>query len=203
MNDQDQVVVAAIIARDAEVTRQIFYVQYYPLFKAVYDKYYTDCSDCIEFINEIYIYLMVPRGRTDRSYLESFTFRCRFAHWLKIVAETYCRQLYKRKKDIIENSIDEGDRLLPDNDSLEINLGSLNAMDISTLLRLMPNDRYRDIIRLVYLEDRSFEETSALLQMSLDNFYNKYRLAKQQFLKILEGEQSQAIHRSRIPSSLT
>ena len=119
------------------------------------------------------------------------------------MAETYCRQLYKRKKDIIENSIDEGDRLLPDNDSLEINLGSLNAMDISTLLRLMPNDRYRDIIRLVYLEDRSFEETSALLQMSLDNFYNKHRLAKQQFLKILEGEQSQAIHRSRIPSSLT
>ena len=203
MINNDFELVQALLKHDEVVTREFFYKKCYPLFKSVYDNYHTDCSSCIEFINEIYIYLMVPRGRTDRSYLESFTFRCRFAHWLKIVAETYCRQLYKRKKDIIENSIDEGDRLLPDNDSLEINLGSLNAMDISTLLRLMPNDRYRDIIRLVYLEDRSFEETSALLQMSLDNFYNKHRLAKQQFLKILEGEQSQAIHRSRIPSSLT
>ena len=70
MNDQDQVVVAAIIARDAEVTRQIFYVQYYPLFKAVYDKYYTDCSDCIEFINEIYIHLLSPNKKTGICKLE-------------------------------------------------------------------------------------------------------------------------------------
>lgn len=203
MNDNEKLAVEALLRRDPEMTRQVFYVQCYPLFKAVYEKYYTDCADCVEFINEIYIYILTPHQPSGKCYLEAFSFKCHFVHWLKIVAETYCRQLYKKKKEIIEESIDAGDRLLPDTDSLDINLSSLNAMDISTLLSMMPNERYRQIIRLHYLEDRSIEDTAARLGMTLDNFYNKHRLAKQQFLKILHQERDESIRRSRIPNNDT
>ena len=73
-------------------------------------------------------------------------------------------------------------------------------MDISRLLSLMPTERYRQIIRMVYLEDRSFEEVAAILKMSIDNFYNKHRLAKLQYLAVLQKEREQAIQRSRKPS---
>lgn len=197
MNENERLAVEALLRRDPVITRQVFYVQCYPLFKAVYEKYYTDCTDCIEFINEIYVYLLTPRNPSGRSYLESFSFKCHFVHWLKIVAETYCRQLYKKKKEIFEESLDATDRFTPEPDSLEIDLSSLNAMDVCTLLSLMPNERYRQIIRLRYLEDRSMDDTAAALGMTMDNFYNKHRLAKQQFLAVWQRERNQAHYRSR------
>ena len=44
-------IVNAILLRDQKVTQQYLYVKCYPLFKSVYDNYYTDCQSCIEFIN--------------------------------------------------------------------------------------------------------------------------------------------------------
>ena len=52
LSDRD--IVDAILRRDARVTRIYFYEKYYPLFKARFDEYYTDCETCIEFINQIY-----------------------------------------------------------------------------------------------------------------------------------------------------
>lgn len=200
MNEDDKIIVEALIARDPQMTKDIFFMQCYPLFKAVYEKYDTDCEDCIEFINEIYVYILTPHEPTGKSYLENFTFKCRFVHWLKIIAENYCKQLFRKKSAAQEIFLEDSDRQVPDNDSLDINLSSLNAMDISRLLSLMPTERYRQIIRMVYLEDRSFEEVAAILKMSIDNFYNKHRLAKLQYLAVLQKEREQAIQRSRKPS---
>lgn len=47
----DQEIVQAILKRDARVTRLYLYEMYYPIFKTRYDKYYTDCESCLEFIN--------------------------------------------------------------------------------------------------------------------------------------------------------
>ena len=52
----------------------------------------------------------------------------------------------------------------------------------------MSNKRYREIIRLRYLEEKSNEETAQILAMSMDNYYNKNRLAKVQFRTILRKE---------------
>jgi hypothetical protein len=43
----------AIIDRNSFVTKEFLYRKCYPLFKSIYDNYYTDCNSCKESIDEI------------------------------------------------------------------------------------------------------------------------------------------------------
>lgn len=58
--------------------------------------------------------------------------------------------------------------------------------DVETILNLMPNRRYSMLIRLKYLEEYSNEDTAAMLGMNMNTFYNKHKLAKEQFVKTLD-----------------
>lgn len=88
----DQEIVKAILSRDTFITKEYLYRKCYPLFKAIYDKYYTDCKNPFELINEIYVYILMPHRETHRSKLQDFGFRCTLTMWLKIVTENYCHQ---------------------------------------------------------------------------------------------------------------
>lgn len=68
-NFTDQEIVKAILDRETFVTKEFLYGKCYPLFKAIYDKYYTDCEICFELINEIYVYIMIPQKNTGISKL--------------------------------------------------------------------------------------------------------------------------------------
>ena len=182
----DEEVVCAILNRDARITRLYLYEKCYPLFKARYDKYYTDCESCIEFINEIYAYIMTPGVKTGKCYLSTFGFSCSLACWLKIVAENYCHQLFKKRIDIIDTPEDISGRKTPE--PISPNIDSLNRRDVEIVLNLMPNKRYSSLIHLRYVEEKSNEETADILGMSMDNYYNKHKLAKEQFAKILRKE---------------
>ena len=182
----DEEIVDAILQRNTRVTRLYLYEMYYPLFKARFDKYYTDCESCLEFINEIYVYIMTPGAKSGKSYLESFGFSCSLAYWLKIVAENYCHQLFKKKPEIIDISVPLGDRNT--GGSTPIDIKDLNHADVNAMLNLMHNKRYRDLIRYRYVEEQTNEETAELLGMSMDNYYNKHKLAKEQFTNILKKE---------------
>ncbi|MBQ3944615.1 MAG: sigma-70 family RNA polymerase sigma factor [Alphaproteobacteria bacterium] len=183
----DREIVDAILAHNRDVTEAYFYRKCYPLFKACFDMYYTDCETCIEFINEIYLYLMLPNTATHRSYMQNFSFRCTLTNWLKIVAKTYCHQLFKKKDFFNEDSLDDGDRFICIADSLSEN-SSFDRSDLELVLQMMPNVRYRELIRIKYLEGCSNEETADRLGMTMDNFYNKHLLAKKQFITALKKE---------------
>ena len=64
----------------------------------------------------------------------------------------------------------------------------MNRADVETLLGLMSNVRYRNIIRLLYLEQKSHKETAEALGMSMDNYYNKRILAEKQFKQVCRKE---------------
>lgn len=184
----DREIVAALLSRDKALTEAYFYRKCYPLFKACFDKYYTDCENCIEFINEIYLYLMLPNSSSQQSYMERFSFRCSLTGWLKTVAETYCHQLFRKKGEIIQESLDDTDRFYEVTDSLSIEHASFVHEDLQRVLAMMPNVRYRELIRLRYVDNLSNEETATELGMSMDNFYNKHLLAKKQFITALRKE---------------
>ena len=181
----DQEIVKGILCRDVAMTKQYLYIEYYPLFKSVWNKYYTDCNYCVEFINTIYVYIMTPGPQSGKSPLESFGFRCRFVLWLKIVAENYCKQLFHRRLEIADGS-EPTDRNVGEPSTLDIS--AINHRDIEIVLAQMPNMRYRTLIRYRYLEEKSNEETAQLLGMSMDNYYNKHKLAKEQFVTTLKKE---------------
>ena len=181
----DEEIVNLIIKRDAKITCAYFYEKCFPLFKSCYDKYYTDCKTCVEFINQIYLYIITPRRTSGTCPLETFRFRCTLTMWLKITAENYCKQLFKRK---INTSAIPQDRFTPNEDSMEVDLRSIYATDVNKILEMMPNIRYRQLIELRYIKEKTNEETAMALEMTMDNYYNKHKLAKAQFCNILRKE---------------
>ena len=184
----DREIVAALLDRDPHITYMYLYRKCYPLFKAIFDKYSTDCAEPVEFINEIYVFVMQPHPTTGISKLMQFGFRCTLTMWLKIVAENYCRGKFSKTAEIFEESLDEGDRLAYMVPSLEMSFKNLDASDLAIVLERMPNQRYRRLIALRYLEEKTNEETAQLLDMTMDNYYNKHKLAKSQFCAALRKE---------------
>ena len=189
LNMTDQQIVKALIGRDKDVTRAFFYINCYPLFNSIFEHYYTDCDNCIEFINEMYIYMMSPQRTTGRSKLESFRFESTLYTWIKAVCLYYCYARFEEKNRlIIDKNNQPSDRTTAESESIEVDFSAINREDIMKILALMPNARYRELIRLRYLEGYSNEETAQQLGMTMDNYYNKHKLAKEQYVKVYRKE---------------
>lgn len=186
-NYTDQEIVKAILDRDTTITKEFLYRKCYPLFKAVYDKYYTDCESCFELINEIYVYIMIPQKKTGISKLAAFEFRCTLTMWLKIVVENYCHQLFAKRIET-DNNYGDGDSLERIGGSVDKEIRNLSMEDAYKVLKQMPNERYRRLIELRYILDRTNEETAESLSMTMSNYYNKHKLAKAQLYVALRKE---------------
>ena len=187
--EDDLLIAKALINRDNAITRRYFYQQCYPLFKSIYENYYTDCTCCKEFIDEMYIIVLAPSKKTGKCQMENFKGESSLASWIKSACLFYCYGKYNRKgklpiQDVITNSEDNDDgrdRLIDKTDSNEIDLTSINSHDVDEILSMMTSERYRNIIRLHYLEGKTNEEIAEILNMTMANFYNKKKLAIRQF----------------------
>lgn len=186
LNDVD--IVRAILRRDSEVTKYFIYKKCYPLFKSIYDRYYTDCESWDELATEIYVYIMVPGKQTGICKLAAFQFRCTLTEWLKIISENYCHTLYVKKLDLVGENSGDGDILNRIEHSLDFDFRNLNMADVMNIIGMMPNQRYRKLIEYRYVHKRSNEETANLMSMTMANYYNKHKLAKAQFVAALRKE---------------
>ncbi len=187
-NLTDQQIVKAILDRDTAITKEFLYRRCYPLFKAIYDKYYTDCENCFELINEIYVYILIPQKKTGISKLASFGFRCSLTMWLKVVVENYCHQLYARRMEIDRDSDVGTDRNMDKEESLMENTRRIDSEDLRKILNMMPNQRFRRLIQYRYVDEKSNEETAMLLAVTMANYYNMHKRAKAQYCEVLRKE---------------
>ena len=181
---EDLQIAKALIQRDNMVTRKYFYQHCFPLFKSIFDNYYTDCTDYKEFIDEIYIVVLTPSKITGKCLMENYRGESSLASWIKTACLFYCYKKYELKqrmpvhKPLPHNTEEEdGEGAISDRKSDEslsnpIDFSDMNRADVETLLSLMSNVRYRNIIRLLYLEQKSHKETAEALGMSMDNYYN-------------------------------
>lgn len=189
----------ALIRHDERVTKLFFYRQCYPLFKSIFDNYYTDCVAIKEFIDEIYILVLAPSKTTGKCQMENFRGESTLTSWLKSVCLFYCYKKYEKKENFDKISVlqyfsddkpSDSDSLLEKYGSSEIDFENMNRMDIETLISMMSNERYRRIIKLRYIEHLSNEETAEALGMTMANYYNKHKLAKAQFVSVSRKEAS-------------
>lgn len=197
---EDLSIAQALINKDERMIRVYFYQQCYPLFKSVYDNYYTDCTCCKEFIDEIYITVLAPSKITGKCQMENFKGESTLTNWLKTACLYYCYNKYKLKKRMPiyeplnykneKNKIDDLDNLskIEQEYSNNIDFTGMEYSDVEVLLNMMPNIRYRNIIRLLYLEQKSHKETAEALGMTMENYYNKRILAEKQFKMICRKE---------------
>lgn len=81
--DEDIAIAQSILKRDGKVTREYLYRKCYPMFKSIYNNYFTDSSDVYEFINEIYILILTPSKDTGRCQLDNFRGKSALSTWLK------------------------------------------------------------------------------------------------------------------------
>lgn len=196
---EDLHIAKALIKRDNLVTHKYFYQQCYPLFKSIYDNYYTDCTNCKEFIDEIYIVVLAPSKTTGKCQMENFRGESTLTSWLKTACLYYCYKKYESKSRmpiyeplIFLNNQEKEDDGVRDEEkfgSIEIDFNNLNREDALVILKRMPNKRYSEIIRLRYLELLTNEETANELGMTMDNYYNKHKLAKAQYIRIHRKEE--------------
>lgn len=191
-NYTDREIVTAILNRNTFITKEYLYKKCYPLFKGIYDKYYTDCENPIELINEIYVYILMPHRETLRPKLQDFGFRCTLTMWLKIVTENYCHQIFAKRIPKDQNFDGKDDSFERISDSVEIEINNLRMEDdkkiVQRILSKMPNVRYRRLIELRYLQEKTNEETAAALDMKIDSYYPKHKLAKAQLYMALKQE---------------
>lgn len=195
---EDLQIAKALIKRDNLVTRKYFYQQCYPLFKSIYDNYYTDCTNCKEFIDEIYIVVLAPSKTTGKCQMENFRGESTLASWIKTACLYYCYKQYETKEKMpkyerlpnsnVKDNDDDSDRDDAIYGSIEIDFTNLNRQDALIILNQMPNKRYSELIRLRYLELKTNEETAKALGMTMDNYYNKHKLAKEQYERIFRKE---------------
>lgn len=194
---EDLKIAKALIERDSAVTRNFFYRQCYPLFKSIYDNYHTDCSSCIEFINEIYIVVLSPSTQTGKCQMENFRGESSLASWLKSACIFYCYKKYKRKERMpmierLPNNCDDNndsDSFIDWGVSCELDYSNMNVEDVNTILKLMPNKRYKELIKLRYLESKSNEEVASIMGVDMNNYYNLHKRAKTQYERIYRKEE--------------
>lgn len=197
--EEDLQIAKALINRDEIITRSYFYRHCYPLFKSVFDHYYTDCNNCKEFMDEIYIVVLAPNKKTGKCQMENYRGESSLTSWLKTVCLFYCYKRFEIKgkmpeqEQFIHNNKknnEDSDRIDSIYGSIEIDFSNLNYHDAMTIIGQMPNKRYGELIRLRYLELKTNEETAEALGMTMGNYYNKHKLAKEQYERILRKEAS-------------
>lgn len=195
---EDLQIAKALIKRDNLVTRKYFYQQCYPLFKSIYDNYYTDCASVKEFIDEIYVLALAPSKTTGKCQLENFHGESTLTSWLKTVCLYYSYNKYELKErmpkyePLVSGNDEKDEESTVRTDAIygsnDIDFDNLNRQDALAILSLMPNKRYRNIITMRYLEQKTNEETAEALGMTMDNYYNKHKLAKEQYERVWRKE---------------
>lgn len=194
---EDLQIAASLIKRDNVVTRKYFYQKCYPLFKSIYDNYYTDCESCKEFMDEIYLVVLSPSKITGKCQMENFRGESTLTKWIQTACLYYCYRKFEYKKKMPQNEKlphssekddEDTDRMEAIYGSIDIDFKHLNREDANAILNMMPNKRYSNIIRMVYLEHKTLEETAEALDMAMSNFYNKHKLAKEQYIRIWRKE---------------
>lgn len=154
-------------------------------------------------MDEIYVVVLAPSKITGKCQMENFKGESTLRSWLRTVCLYYCYEKYGLKKVLppyeplpVDNNGDEdggSDRTDKIYGSTEIDFSDMNRADVETLLSLMSNSRYRRLIRLRYLEQRTNEETAKELGMSMDNYYNVHLRAKAQYDKVCRKEEAKYV----------
>lgn len=174
----DQEIVQALIERDNAVTRQFFFVKCRPLIASIIRNIYSYPVDYDEMVSVLYEYLM----ENDAARLRQFQFRSSIYLWIKITA---IRLFIARRGRVIDETSKEPPYRRPEESEVVDPAFDIdNKMDLQTMLELMPNRRYADVIQQVIINAVPPEQYALQQGITLANLYNLKKRAMQAFTRI-------------------
>lgn len=162
----DQEIIQGLIDRDNHITEQFFFVKCRPLLTAIMRLVFNYPVEYNEMVSELYDYLM----EDNCIKLRQFQYRSTIYQWMKVVATRF---FISHRNNMIENESKEPpyERETDDDVIDTVNVIS-DKMDVATLLQLMDNQRYADVIRYMILNDMEPEQYALQIGVTVDNLYN-------------------------------
>lgn len=166
----DQELVAGLIERNAEITHRFFFMTARPMLLMIMRRVFDHAPDYDEIVNELYVYLI----KNDCAKLRLFSFESSFMTWLKVVATRY---FLRYRDNIVEDRSTEPESpsaAEPHDNPVE---KADARIDIETLLGLVANERYRWVIRRLFIDEILPDKVAAEMGITLENLYNVKRRA--------------------------
>jgi RNA polymerase sigma factor (sigma-70 family) len=163
--------------RDFYVNR-LFYKELKPLLCTIQYSLFKGTVDYDELVNDLYIHL----SRNNWSALDSYRGdnQARLSSWISRVAWHYFMNSYIRLS-----------RVLPDEDGVLESMKPYAVvsdddirMDIEEVLKLMPNRRYAEVLKLNLYYGYPAEDIAVLMNTTVSNVYNIKHRAVMQFISI-------------------
>lgn len=163
--------------RDFYVNR-LFYKELKPLLCTIQYSLFKGTVDYDELVNDLYIHL----SRNNWSALDSYRGdnQARLSSWISRVAWHYFMNSYRRLS-----------RVLPDEDGVLESMKPYAVvsdddirMDIEEVLKLMPNRRYAEVLKLNLYYGYPAEDIAVLMNTTASNVYNIKHRAVMQFISI-------------------
>lgn len=178
MQLSDLEIVRGLIERDGRVTEWFLYEKCRPLFMAIMRHVLGCRADYDEMVGELYAYLMAD----DCDKLRRFEYRSSVYQWIKVVATRF----FIRHRDSViggtpKNALYEGTEECATDDAAR---RMTDRMDVASMLDMMDNRRYADVIRCLVLDDMEPERYAVTIGVSVDNLYNIKRRAMAAFTRI-------------------
>lgn len=163
--------------RDFYVNR-LFYKELKPLLCTIQYSLFKGTVDYNELVNDLYIHL----SRENWAALDSYRGdnQARLSSWISRVAWHYFMNSYRRLS-----------RVLPDEDGVLESMKPYAVisdddirMDIEKVLKLMPNRRYAEVLKLNLYYGYPAEDIAVLMNTAVSNVYNIKHRAVMQFISI-------------------
>ena len=174
MELSDKEIINGLIAHDNKITETFFFRKCRPLFISIINHVFSYEVDYDEFVNELYVYLMID----DATKLRGFQYRSSLYQWLKVIAIRY---FVKKRDKMIEDKSSETPYNECVNASNEIDS---SLVDLKHLFELMPNQRYVYIIKRLVIDGIEPGDLAQELNITVANLYNIKRRAMAQLTRI-------------------
>ncbi len=173
----DEELVNGLLANNEKIIKYFFFEKCTPMFCYIIKNIFDYKADKEELISELFIYIQ----ENNWYKLRLFDYRSRLTTWLSVVA---IRFFYKKRDELIENS--SQNPLIIQETSHDPFARLMAKMDVVTLLQQMPNDRYRQVLQALFIDDVELEQLALQMGITIDNLYNIKRRALAQLIEIVK-----------------
>lgn len=175
----DKEIVEGILRHDPSIIEYFFIMKCSKLFVYLVNSIFNGQVEKEELINELFLYI----ADYDWKKLREFNFQSSLLTWITVVATRF---FIKKRDLLIENHSSEA--LIIDNLDISQSFVPVDSINLKMVIEIMPNERYRQVIEMLDLQDLSYEDVASTLNVSVANLYNIHRRAVAQLRCILMTE---------------
>lgn len=174
----DKELVEGLLSNDERIIDYFFFKKCSLLFGYIIKNVLDYRANSDELISELYIYLQ----ENDWHKLRQFDYRSKLTTWLSVIA---VRFFIKARGRVIENYPES--TLYIDN-GYDMQERVASKIDVDGILNKMSNERYREVLYNLFIEDMEPQVLADKLGMKVDNLYNLKRRALAQLIKMTQNE---------------